>query len=90
MMTFITRGPSASVALAGVPTARTDATRSAAGDISLLSELQEYLVESLHGFRVPPLPNELSGRKMYSFLDLHTRVQSDGTLEFATDRKPSC
>jgi len=27
---------------------------------------QEYLVESLHGFRVPPLPNELSGRKMYA------------------------
>jgi hypothetical protein len=44
-------------------------------DISLLSELQEYLVESLHGFRVPPLPSELSGRKMYSFLDLHTRLK---------------
>jgi hypothetical protein len=66
-----------------VPTARTDATRSAAGDISLLSELQEYLVESLHGFRVPPLPNELSGRKMYSFLDLHTRLK-DAMLR-ATD-----
>ena len=44
-------------------------------DISLLAELQEYLVESLLGFRVPPLPNELSGRKMYSFLDLHTRLK---------------
>jgi hypothetical protein len=27
-------------------------------DLALLSELQEYLVESLHGFRVPSLPAE--------------------------------
>eukprot|EP00960_Hanusia_phi_P068547 766873-Hanusia_phi.AAC.2 len=44
-------------------------------DISLLKELQQYLVESLQGFRVPPLPAELSGRKMYSFLDLHSRLK---------------
>ena len=44
-------------------------------DLALLSELQEYLVESLLGFRIPSLPAELSGRKMYSFLDLHTRLK---------------
>mmetsp|Transcript_4410 Transcript_4410/g.13043 ORF Transcript_4410/g.13043 Transcript_4410/m.13043 type:complete len:191 (-) Transcript_4410:1838-2410(-) len=41
-----------------------DMLASTANQISLLVELQDYLRESLLGFRIPPLPTELSGRKM--------------------------